>query len=168
MSGLMTLVGAAAKFTALAIDVEMMEREVIRAACEMVAQAAKAALGTDGYGWPALSPNTKKTQPGMLLETGELRDSIQWVAHGKQGEVGSNLDKAVWMEYGTRTIPPRPFLRGAARDQERAIQLMAGKAVAAVLRGEGLASSSMHDLLHVLHIIKHVAKEIGDAMETDR
>jgi hypothetical protein len=53
---------------------------------------------------------------GPLLETGEMRASIEWNAEGKEGHVGSNNDKAVWLELGTVRIPP--FLKGAAMRME--------------------------------------------------
>jgi hypothetical protein len=36
-----------------------------------------------------------------LLETGEMRASIEWNAEGNEGRVGSNNEKAVWHELGT-------------------------------------------------------------------
>jgi hypothetical protein len=140
---------------------------IVERACEIVAQAAKAALGTYDFGWVSLSAETiarKARGDSPLLETGELRDSIHWTVHGNEGSVGSDLDKALWQELGTRSIPPRPFLSGAARDQERAIQIMAGRAVAACLRGEGIYSSEMRDLLHMIHTVKRIGEKIIDAI----
>jgi hypothetical protein len=107
---------------------------------------------------------TEGTRRFTAVRDGELRDSIHWTVHGSEGSVGSDLDKALWMELGTRAIPPRPFLSAAARDQERAIQKMAGRAVAACLRGEGLASSEMRDLRHMIHTVKRIGEEIVDAI----
>jgi len=101
--------------------------------------------------------------PGMLLESGELRDSIHWNVQGNVGHVGSDLDKAVWMELGTRAIPPRSFLVGAAQHQERAIQLMAGKVVVAIIGGGG--GSELDEFLHVLKILKHVGHELKEAAD---
>jgi hypothetical protein len=36
-----------------------------------------------------------------LLETGEMRASIEWNADAHHGFVGSNNDKAIWQELGT-------------------------------------------------------------------
>jgi hypothetical protein len=99
-----------------------------------------------------------------LLETGELRDSIQWNSSGNTGAVGSNLDKAVWMELGTSKIPPRSFLAAAARQQEDLIHKMAARAVMAVMRGEGLHSSELGELLHVLKHVGHALKEAADTL----
>jgi phage gpG-like protein len=133
--GIMNLLEAAALFVEIGEEIEKAERVVVARACVMIAEEAKHVLGTDGYGWPALSPETKKTQPGMLLETGELRDSIEWTAEEKEGWVGSNNDKAVWHELGTSKIPARTFLLGAAIAKLPEITAMAGQTVVARIRG---------------------------------
>src|ERR1039458_9195887 len=97
---------------------------IIARACEMVAKQAKSAIGKTHELWPPLKPatiarklrgNTPLLETGemrdsiewtvhglegevgsMLLETGEMRDSIEWTVHGLEGEVGSDNDKAVW------------------------------------------------------------------------
>jgi hypothetical protein len=103
-----------------------------------------------------------KIGPGPLLETGELRDSIGRHAEGNDGEVGSNNDKAVWHELGTSKIPPRSFLVGAAQHMEGQIHKMAAKAVHSVLRGEGLHSAEMRELIHLLRHVGHELKEMAD------
>jgi len=74
----------------------------------------------------ALSPETlaRKMMNTPLLETGELRASIEWNSTGNEGHVGSNNDKAVWHELGTAKIPPRSFLMGAAQHMEGKIHKM--------------------------------------------
>jgi len=139
---------------------------IVAKACQMVCDEAKRVLGTYEYGWPELKPETiarKMRGDSPLLETGELRASIEWTAHGNQGWVGSNNDKAVWHELGTSRIPLRPFLSGAAMHMEDQIHKMAARAVVAVLGGRGLHSSEMMELLHIL---KHVGHELKEAAET--
>jgi phage gpG-like protein len=110
-----SLVEFAAFATARAIEMHKAGHGALEEAAKIVEVEAKSVLGTDGYNWPALSPNTKKTMPGMLLETGELRDSIEHtVVSNSEASVGSNNDKAVWHELGTAKIPARSFLAGAA------------------------------------------------------
>jgi phage gpG-like protein len=133
--GILSLVEAAVLFAEVSEEITKSEHVVIAKACVMIAEEAKHVLGTDGYGWPPLSPNTKKTQPGMLLETGEMRDSIEWTAEEKEGWVGSNNDKAVWHELGTAKIPARTFLLGAAIAKLPEITAMAGATVVARIRG---------------------------------
>jgi HK97 gp10 family phage protein len=132
-----------------ALHLKVIEREmheanrlIVRRACQMVAAEAKRVLGTDGYNWAPLSEHTKKTQPGMLLETGAMRASIEWsTSHdGLEGHVGSNSDIAVYQEMGTSRIPPRPFLAGALHQKAPEIVKMAGRAAHAVVAGKGLHS----------------------------
>lgn len=48
-----------------------------------------------------------------LLRTNRLRESIQLAVYPRRFVVGSGEDIAVYQEYGTATIPPRPFIRPA-------------------------------------------------------
>jgi phage gpG-like protein len=127
LTGLFSILGFVEHLREIEHDMKEAEAAIVRQACIMVATEAKRVLGTDGYNWPALSEHTKKTQPGMLLETGEMRDSISWTAHGNEGHVGSNNDKAVWQELGTSRIPPRSFLAGALHHEAPEIVKMAAK-----------------------------------------
>jgi phage gpG-like protein len=128
----------------------------------MVCAEAKRVIGEGYPEWPALSPETlaQKMRNTPLLETGEMRDSIEWNAQENEGHVGSNNDKAVWHELGTSKIPARSFLMGAAVRMEPQIHAMAARAVMAVMRGESLHGSEMTELLHLLH-------EVKNALETD-
>jgi integrase len=128
---------------------------------------AKRVIGTYDYGWPSLAASTlaKKSADTPLLETGALRDSIQWNSSGNIGHVGSDLDKAVWQEFGTSRIPPRPFLAGAAMAMEPKIHDLFKRAVMAVALGKGLHSSEMAELLHLLHIIHHVGHEVNEVAQ---
>jgi phage gpG-like protein len=68
-----------------------------------------------------------------LLETGDLRDSIERdVQHGV-AYVGSNNPKALWHEFGTSRIPPRPFLEGAANAKHAEIGKLIGQKFHALL-----------------------------------
>lgn len=94
-------------------------------AAQMIEDEAKRVIGTYEYGWPPLQPETvrRKGADTPLFETGELRDSIQHYVDRQRltAQVGSNDPVAVWQELGTRTIPPRSFLMGAAMRMERKI-----------------------------------------------
>jgi hypothetical protein len=105
-------------------------------------------------------------QSGMLLETGELRDSVQWTSEGNQGWVGSNNDRAVWHELGTSKIPPRSFLAGAAMATEDRIHRLAARAVVACIAGRGLHSSEMAELLHFMHTLHHIGHAVNEAAQT--
>jgi hypothetical protein len=178
MTELLSLLKAAAKFHSLGRDMDQIGPAIIEKACEMVCAEAKRVLGTYDYGWVQLSPATlaSKMADTPLLETGELRDSIEWHSEKLEGWVGSNSEKAVWQELGTANaahpIPPRSFLVGAAQEMEGRIHTMAAKAVVSVLRGGGLHGPDMMELLHVLkdaaHRLKEDLKRLVDEDDNDK
>lgn len=91
-----------------------------RWAAVVVKEAAKAAIGTYSFNWPPLAPSTlaRKAADTPLLETGELRDSIQHHVDGHVAHIGTNDGRAVFHELGTVRIPPRSFLVQAAIHKE--------------------------------------------------
>jgi phage gpG-like protein len=165
MTGVYSILGFVAKLGAIERDMHELGPTIIARACEMVAAEAKRVIGEGYPEWPALAPETlaRKMMNTPLLETGELRASIEWNSEGNEGYVGSNNDKAVWHELGTSHIPPRPFLMGAAMRMEPLIHAMAAKAVMAVLAGRGLNSAELGELIHLL---RHVGHAVGEAMDT--
>ena len=71
-------------------------------------------------------PGTNRTYtasaPGEppAVMTGQLRTSIKYRIVGDMkvtGEVGSELKKAVELEFGTKKIKPRPFLRPTFQEE---------------------------------------------------
>jgi phage gpG-like protein len=166
MTGVYTVLGFVAKLKTIELEMHVLGPAIIAHACEMVAAEAKRVIGEGYPEWPALQPETlaHKMGKGPLLETGELRASIEWNSSGNEGAVGSNNDKAVWHELGTTKIPPRSFLAGAAQHMEDKIHKMAARAVMAVILGKGLHSSEMAELLHLLHTIRHVGHAVGEAV----
>jgi hypothetical protein len=159
-----SLLGFVAKLKTIELEMNVLGPALVARACELVAAEAQRVIGTYDYGWPSLAASTlaKKSADTPLLETGEMRNSIEWTAHGLHGEVGSNNDKAVWHELGTSRIPPRPFLAGAAMALEPKIHDLFKRAVMAVALGKGLHSAEMRELLHLLHIIHHVGREVNE------
>ena len=164
MTGVFSILGFVAKLGAIEHDMKALGPAIIARACELVCAEAKRVIGEGYDNWPPLSPETlaKKMMNTPLLETGELRASIEWQSHGLEGAVGSNNDKAVWHELGTSRIPPRSFLVGAAVHMEEKIHKMAARAVMAVMADRGLHGSEMAELLHLL---RHVAHEVKAAAE---
>jgi phage gpG-like protein len=74
--------------------------------------------------WPPLAASTiasKATGDSPLLETAELRESIEYNADHREAYIGSNNDKALFHELGTSTVPPRPFLTAAAVHKEQEV-----------------------------------------------
>jgi phage gpG-like protein len=170
MSGVYSIIGFVAQLKAIEHDMNALGPAIVARACEMVCEEAKRVIG-EGYPyWPALKPETlaRKMMATPLLETGELRASIEWNASGNEGHVGSNNDKAVWHELGTARIPPRSFLMGAAMAMEPKIYKMAERAVIAVMLGKGLASAEMRELIHLLkHLARHVKEDVEEMMKDD-
>jgi hypothetical protein len=171
---LLTLLEASAKFAIVSRDMEAVSHAIVEEACRMVAKEARRVLGTYDYGWPKLASSTVsrkgKDTPGV--NTGAMRDSIEWTVRGLEGEVGSNHPRAVWFELGTRNQPPRSFLVGAVRAKGREIQKMAGQAAAKAVAGHHLLSPEMKALLHMAEKLGHKAKdkfeESLDDMEKDQ
>ena len=144
-----TLTQAAATFGRLAIEMPMAEHDALELGCQMIEAEAKRVIGTYDYGWTALKPETvarKANGDTPLIETGEMRDSIEHQVRDHIGYVGSDNMKAVWQELGTsRGIPPRSFLMGAAMRMERPIVEMTGRLFYARLAsGLGLGVSYNH------------------------
>ena len=83
----------------------------------------------NGEGMKALKPNTikKKGSSKPLIETGTLLDSISIEIKGLSFKVGptgnnpsglSNEEQALYHEFGTQRIPPRPFMRPSYEEVE--------------------------------------------------
>lgn len=139
----MNLLQAAAMFGTFAFEVEKNTHDALEGACKIVEKEAKRVLGTYDYNWVPLAPSTveDRTRKGFagdepLLRIGDMRDSIEHTVHGKSGFVGSNDDKAVWQELGTRRIPPRSFLGGAAMRKGEEVAKHIGHETYSLLRGE--------------------------------
>jgi HK97 gp10 family phage protein len=114
----MNLLQFAGAMAAASVEIDHAMREPIAKGCEKLEKSAKNAMGDpgNGFGWPPLKPETiarKANGDTPLVETGELRDSIEHNSDSKEGYVGTNNEKAVWHEFGTSKIPARPFLGGA-------------------------------------------------------
>lgn len=136
----MNLLEAASLFSGMALEYEASKREALEKACVIIETEAKAAIGTYEYGWPPLQPETvarKANGDTPLLETGELRDSIEHTVQGDSGFVGSNDDVAIFQELGTSRIPPRSFLGGAAmRKGEEAAEAIGREIVTKLFGGD--------------------------------
>jgi hypothetical protein len=161
-----SLLEFAAKLGAFEHNLKAAEPEIIAKGCAMVAGRAKDMIGVPQPGWPPLSPETLKRKDGVntpLLETGEMRDSIEWNSDEHEGYVGSNDPKAIWQEFGTsRGIPPRSFLGAAAIQMEAEIDKMAERAVGAAFEGSGVFGEVIRGLKETGHLIKESAKDLNE------
>lgn len=52
------------------------------------------------------------------VSTGKLRDSIHVESEGNTRRIGTDVDYAVYLETGTSTSPPKPFLTPAMQRAE--------------------------------------------------
>ena len=116
----------------LGAAMETANHEALEKAAKIIETEAKRVIGTYDYGWTPLKPATiaqKTTGDSPLLETGEMRDSIEHNADHKEAHIGSDNDKAVWHELGTSTVPARSFLVGAAVHKETEVVEKIGRTV---------------------------------------
>ena len=102
------------------------EERGLRSAGHLLVSSARSLIGTEDEAWPPLADATVEEKERLgyvgqvsetdpLLRTGSLRASIvtqsQVTTLGRGAvEIGSNDPVAEWQEFGTRTIPPRPFI----------------------------------------------------------
>jgi phage gpG-like protein len=154
----------------LGADIELAKEAAVVKACKLVTKTARNMLGHEQPFWPALKPETiehKASGNTPLLETGALRDSIEWQAPFHEGGetvgyVGSNHPEATWHELGTSRIPPRPFLASAAMGKESEIHEIIGRLVfGAMIRG-GPEYREFMEILHAFKRAYHAGKELLD------
>ncbi|WP_439413088.1 phage virion morphogenesis protein [Enterobacter ludwigii] len=120
--------------TALEAGLEVVARTIEEEAKEEIGVYQPAVGPFDA--WAPLAESTKAdrvrqgySEDDPLLRSGELRDSISHRVMGLAAVVGSTDDKAVWQEYGTDRIPPRPFIGPAYVKSFHKITEMVGFAV---------------------------------------
>jgi phage gpG-like protein len=172
-----SLIEFAAKLAIASAEMEIATREVIAAACAILAEEAKSLIGVPHPEWPALAAVTLERKDGVnspLLESGEMRDSIAWNSDAHEGYVGSNDPLLRFHEFGSDKAgaawggpnPPRPVLGLALLKKEKEIYAMAGRAAMAAMLGGGAYVAEMAHLKHMIRELGHLAREIGkDARE---
>ncbi|WP_293857200.1 hypothetical protein [uncultured Alsobacter sp.] len=102
--------------------------------------------------WAPLKPATiarKRNGDTPLLETGKMRDSIEHTVQGHTAWVGSNYDVAVYQELGTRNMPPRSFLGGAAVRKEKEIVELLGATTVRQLLGRAFWFSKITETVRL-------------------
>jgi phage gpG-like protein len=92
--------------------------------------------GSNPFGLAPLAPATiaKKGNNRFLVETGELAGSIEKSIGEHDARVGTNLERAVYLEMGTSRMPPRPTLATAGARAEPKIHALVQAKVAAALK----------------------------------
>ena len=161
----------AAHLLTIEADLKLSQEVCVEKACRMVEKEAKTAIGTYRFEWTPLQPETvarKARGDTPLLETGELRDSIEHIV-GREGTevvgyVGTNNPIAKYHELGTRHIPPRSFLGEAAMRQEHKILAMMERTIAATFDRGGPHYRELRELFHVLHMAYEETKKLADEL----
>jgi len=122
----------ASHLTMAALEMDHHQRQALAECGQVMLAEIRGALGTYRYGWPALAPSTvarKRNGDTPLVETGELRNSYAYtVVDAHTLDVGSDNPKAIWHEYGTGRVPPRPVLAPAAQRVEPEVVRIAAEA----------------------------------------
>lgn len=169
-----SLLGFAAELHAIERDLEATGPKIIERACQIVQARAKKTIGSNQPSWAPLAESTIADKakhgykvPAPLLRDGTMRDSIEYVVHGTEGAVGSDLDTAYWQELGTSRIPPRSFLVSSAISSEDKIHRMAAAATVSALSGHGHGARDVRELLHLLHRAGHAIHELGEDLVGD-
>ncbi len=100
--------------------------------------------------WAPLADSTEAEKARLgyqldapLLREGKLRDSIEHEISGLEAVIGSKLDIAEYQEFGTATIPPRPFIGPAAFHNKKNIKEIIGAAAVTGLIGGNLIHPSL-------------------------
>lgn len=143
-------------FAALEVTVKHEAEKALEKSAQLIEKTAKDEIGHyqpavgDFPAWPDLAESTLRHHEQMgvgdtpLLVTGELYASIEHETHGGEAVIGSKMDIAAYQEFGTETIPPRPFMGPAAYvNKEKVERIMAKGVVAGLLGGNALIG---HDI----------------------
>lgn len=140
------------KFIDTVIQVNVAKIPALEYAAQVVEKAAKEELGTyqrKNMGafapWAELSDSTKANrrqaqstygENAPLLRDGDLRASISHETDisGHEAVIGTPLEKAIYLELGTKNMAPRSFLGLAAhRSRKKIIRIVGGVTVCALL-----------------------------------
>ncbi len=171
----MNLLDFVAKLATIEKDMQAAAEQTVVRGSKLIAKKAKAQMGHEQPYWPALKPETiarKRRGNTPLLETGELRDSIEWTVPIREnattvsGYVGSNNPKAEWHEFGTSRVPPRPFLGPAAMGAEKELHAIAQREVAKAFAG-GKHYHELREIFHAAEKAWHATKELVESIGED-
>lgn len=132
----------AAHLVAMQVAVKAAEHQGLKKAAVLIERTAKAEIGhyQDAAGpfpaWAQLADSTEaqKASKGYsagapLLASGQMRDNISHQVRGNEAVIGSPDEKAVYHEFGTSKMPPRPVFGPAAFSNKKPIQQIIGEAV---------------------------------------
>lgn len=136
--GAVTAPQLATIFAMASTHISHAHHQILEEACELFQYSAQQAIssGNNPYGWAPLAESTLARKTGtILLETGELLGSITHNVDpmgNLTGEayVGTDVEYAKYLEFGTSRMPARPFLGGAIMQEEKHIPEIVHKALA--------------------------------------
>ncbi|MBV8635986.1 MAG: hypothetical protein JO002_15935 [Burkholderiaceae bacterium] len=113
--------------------------QALEKSAQVIEKAAKDKIGeyqeAEGHfaAWEQLADSTLAHHEAMgvgdtpLLVTGGLYGSIEHEVRDGQAVIGSKLEIANYQEFGTDTIPPRPFLGPAALQSKAKVEKIMGQ-----------------------------------------
>lgn len=146
----------AVELLALRIVTEKALEHGLEVAARTVEATAKAEIGRyqDEIGpfpaWAELAESTREdrvrqgfTGNDPLLRSGELLHSIGHETKGRQAVIGSTSEVAVYQEFGTAKIPPRPFMGPAVERNHEVIRTLVGTAAVQGLLGNAQIHQSL-------------------------
>ena len=104
--------------------------------------------------WVPLAESTESEKSRLgyptgapLLREGDMRDSIEYEVEGMEAVIGSKSDIAAYQEFGTATIPPRPFIGPAAyRNREKIQRILGAALVSGLVGGDAIHPSLGYDM----------------------
>jgi HK97 gp10 family phage protein len=139
--------------------IEIIEETALEKCAVLIETDAKAQIGFyqpqvgPFQDWAELADSTEadKARKGYpldapLLREGDLRNSIEHEVVGREAVIGSKSDIAEYQEFGTATIPPRPFIGPAAFRNKENIQKILGHAIVeGITGGQAIHASLGYD-----------------------
>ena len=110
-------------------------------AAKVLEEEAKSLIGVPQAGWPPLAQVTidRKGSNTPLLDTGEMKDSIEHNSDRHDAYIGSNNPKLRWHEFGTNNVPwsttnpARPVLALASVRKENEVKEIIGRSIMVAL-----------------------------------
>lgn len=80
--------------------------------------------GLEAIGLTAEAYAKKNLYPGHGFDTGRLRNSITHVTDGEYVYIGTNVEYAPYVEFGTSKMAPRPYLKPAATEHTKEYEFL--------------------------------------------
>ena len=145
-----SLAELAAHLLAAEIALKRAEHNMLKKAALLIEREAKGEIGfyQPDVGpfpaWAQLAESTEaskaaKGYPGgaPLLASGDMRKNITHEIHGQEAVIGSPDEEAIYHEFGTSKMPPRPIFGPAVyKNLEKLHFMMGTEVVAGIIEGK--------------------------------